>query len=174
MSNQASQIREKVEFLSKVFAETPDAARVQVPAATAVLDGGLAFHMATPNGGIVSSDMPSALGGGEKAPTPGWLLNAAVASCAATVIAMRAASLGVKLSKLEVACTAEADVRGMLGVGTDAAVAFSRLALRVSIASDSTRDEDLREIVRWASAHSPLMDTIRNPVSLDIPIVPIA
>jgi len=46
--------------------------------------------------------MSKELGGGGSAPSPGWLLRAALASCDATVIAIRAAQLGVTPTALEV------------------------------------------------------------------------
>lgn len=41
-----------------------------------------------------------AVGGGATAPTPGWLLRAARASCGATLVAMEAARDGVELTDL--------------------------------------------------------------------------
>ncbi len=50
------------------------------------------------------------------APSPGWLLRAAEASCVATLITMRAAMLGIDLDTLEVTVDSVSDDRGLLGV----------------------------------------------------------
>jgi len=91
----ATSVRDAIEKLSKVFAEQPTKARSKNPSATAVLENGVKFQVTGPYGEKVSTDMPSALGGGSSAPNPGWLLRASLASCHATVIAMRAAQVGV-------------------------------------------------------------------------------
>jgi uncharacterized OsmC-like protein len=60
------------------------------------------------------------MGGAAAGPNPGWLLRSALASCSATVIAMRAASLGMALESLEVTVETDSDLRGLArarGVG---------------------------------------------------------
>jgi organic hydroperoxide reductase OsmC/OhrA len=52
--------------------------------------------------GDVITDMSKTVGGGATAPTPGWLLRAALASCDATAVAMEAARDGVELTDLTV------------------------------------------------------------------------
>ena len=60
-------------------------------AAVAVLEGGgLRCRAEGPNGAVLVTDMPRPVGGTASAPTPGWMLRAALANCDATVIAMRA------------------------------------------------------------------------------------
>jgi uncharacterized OsmC-like protein len=64
----------------------------------------------------VVSDIPKLIGGGATAPTPGWLLRAALANCDATMIAMRAAQLGITLNALEVTVGSTSDDRGLLQI----------------------------------------------------------
>ncbi len=59
--------------------------------------GGLRTVARTEAGGDLATDMPAAIGGEDSAPTPGWLLRPALASCAVTRIAMEAASRGIAL-----------------------------------------------------------------------------
>lgn len=51
--------------------------------------------------------MATSVGGTGSAPSPGWLLRAAVASCVTTLIAMRAATLDVALDSLAVTVDSE-------------------------------------------------------------------
>jgi uncharacterized OsmC-like protein len=165
-------IREKVAFLSELFTDAPAAARVDVPSATAILESGLAFRAIHPDGASLATDMPIALGGTERAPSPGWLLSAAAAACCATTIAMRSAQLGVDLTTLEVSVTAGADVRGMLGVGDDVSPSLGDLTVLVEIGADGATDGELEELVSWAAAHSTVMSTLRDAskVAVDIEI----
>jgi uncharacterized OsmC-like protein len=70
-----------------------------------------------------------------------------MASCVATVIAMRAAKLGVALTEPEVTVESDSDARGILGLD--------------------------RKLVEWADAHSPVGCTVRQPpeCSLDMEVV---
>ena len=84
------------------LAANPDERIVDDSVARARLAGGLATVVEGSAGQRLTTDMPAALGGGGTAATPGWTLRAAVASCTATTIALRAAELGVTLTRLEV------------------------------------------------------------------------
>jgi uncharacterized OsmC-like protein len=117
------------------------------------------------------SDMPSAVGGGGSAPTPGWFLRAALANCDATVIAMRAAQVGVELTRLQVTVDSVSDDRGMFGVGGDDVPAGPQsMRIRVVIAAHGASPEQLAEIVHWAEAHSPVGSAIRRatPMAMEI------
>jgi uncharacterized OsmC-like protein len=96
-------------------------------------------------------------------------LRAAIASCDATLIAMRAAQEGVSLSAVEVTVDSESDDRGILGLddATPAGPLSARVA--VSISGDGS-DEQLRSIVAWAHEHCPVTDAVSRavPVKLEI------
>ena len=79
-------------------------------------DGGLRCRVKGPSGEL-TTDMATALGGGGSAPSPGWLLRAALASCDATIVAMEAARAGIELTDLTVTVVSESDNRGVFGVG---------------------------------------------------------
>jgi uncharacterized OsmC-like protein len=114
--------------------------------------------------------MAESVGGGASAPTPGWLLRAALAACDATLVAMEAARDGINLTALEVSVEGESDFRGILGV--DPSVHAGPLSLRVAIrlaASDAT-DEQLREIVRRAESRSPVRDALTRDVLMSTEI----
>ena len=160
-------IRQSIDNVSRYFAEHPDKGRTADKAAVAVVEEGLRCRVEGPNGAVLVSDMPKPIGGGGAAPTPGWFLRAALASCDATVIAMRAAQLGITLSQLEVTVDGQSDDRGLLGVGGDDVLPGPiSLRVRVHIAADGVAAGQLREIVDWAEAHSPVGDALRRVVSV--------
>ena len=79
-------------------------------------DGGLRVVTRHASGLQVVTDMPGELGGAGDQLTPGWLLRAALASCAATRIAMAAAAAGIELRSLEARAESRSDARGLLGM----------------------------------------------------------
>jgi uncharacterized OsmC-like protein len=163
-------IRSAIEKASGYLRENPDAATGTDAAATAVHEDGLRFRVEGPKGHVIS-DMSESVGGAATAPTPGWLLRAALASCDATTVAMEAAREGVELTDLKVIVESESDFRGVLGV--DPLVHPGPLAVQVRIelaAPDATEDQ-LREIVQRAESHSPVRDAIAREVSMTTDIV---
>ena len=157
-------IREAIETASGHLKEHPEAAVGTDAAATAVREDCLRFRVDGPNGELFT-DMSKSVGGGGSGPTPGWLMRAALASCDATTVAMEAARDNVELSGLTVTVESETDFRGVLGV--DGSAHAGPLAVRVRIeltAPDATQDQ-LREIVQRAEAHSPVRDALVREVS---------
>jgi uncharacterized OsmC-like protein len=116
--------------------------------------------------------MPPAMGGGAGAPNPGWYMRAAMASCCGTMIAMRAAQLGIALRALDVSVESESDNRGMLGLDDAISAGLSNLRTKVRIAAENATEQQLDELVRWAERHSPVGCTVRDAprTSLDITV----
>jgi uncharacterized OsmC-like protein len=167
-----SGIRQAIDNLSAAIAADPGKARAKNQPATARYTGGLTFEVTGPQGQRVATDMPPAMGGAASAPNPGWYFRGALASCTATVIAMRAAKLGIALQTLEVTVESDADHRGILGL--DEKVSAGQKALRtvVKISGDAAPGK-LRELVEWADAHSPVGCTLKDapPCSLTVEVV---
>src|ERR687891_478110 len=88
--------------------EHPEAGSGTDTAATAVREEGLRFRVEGPQGEVIT-DMSKTVGGGATAPTPGWLLRAALASCDATAVAMEGARGGIELTDLTVTGENRAD-----------------------------------------------------------------
>jgi uncharacterized OsmC-like protein len=142
------QIRSAIEKAVDYVTEHPDEARYTDSAAVAILQDGLRCVVTGSGGESVVTDMPSSVGGGGSAPSPGWLFRASLASCTAALIAMRAAQLGVELDGLEVTADSESDDRGILGI--DDAVRAGPLSIRIRVrmtspATDQTGLSQLAE-----------------------------
>ena len=165
-----SKVREAIDQLSAAIAADPAKARAKSAPATARLTEGLRCELQGPYNERLVTDMPPAMGGGASAPNPGWLMRGAVASCTATVIAMRAAKLGVALSTLEVTVESDSDLRGILGLD-DSVSARHALRMKVKVGAPSASADALRDIVAWAEAHSPVTCTIGKPPRLEIEVV---
>jgi len=158
MSNET--VRQAVQKTSKLFESEPSKAKVKTPPVTASLSTGLAFRLNSTRG-EARTDMPPPMGGQASAETPGWYMRAGLASCIATMIATRAAQLGITLELLEVTILSEVDWRGPLGLDDTVAPAMTNLQPQVKISAAGVPQAVLNEIVRWGEEHSPVARTIK-------------
>ena len=158
------EIKRAIEAATGYLRQHPDEARSTNRVASASLVEGLVVRVTGPGGESVTTDMATSVGGTATAPSPGWLLRAAEASCVATLIAMRAAMLEVTLDTLEVTVDSVSDDRGILGI--DETVPAGPLSSRVSIRLHAAGVEPaaLEEIAHWGVAHCPVCDAIERPV----------
>ena len=118
----------------------------------------------SPDAKSVVTDMPKELGGSGDQVTPGWLFRAGIASCAATSIAIAAASEGVKLTRLEVNVGSRSDARGLLGMsepqGEPVYAGLFDVELQVNIAADQADSTALESLVTRCLSHSPVPCTL--------------
>ncbi|HUF43719.1 MAG TPA: OsmC family protein [Aestuariivirgaceae bacterium] len=140
-------------------------------AARAALTEGLRTEVKGPNGQHIVSDMPPGVGGLSSAPSPGWYFRAAVASCTATIIAIRAAAVGIALSRLEVEVVSQSDDRGMLGVDDTVPPGPINFRMDIVIAASGADPIALRDLAEWGVVHSPVADAFRRAVPMDVAIV---
>ena len=155
-------VSEAIDKLRSSIAADPSKARAKNAPATARLVNGLQCELKGPYGERVLTDMPPAMGGAASGPNPGWLMRGAIASCTATVIAMRAAHDGIELSELEVTVDTDSDLRGILGIDERISAGHQAIRMQVKIGSPSASLEALRALVEWAEAHSPVGCTIKD------------
>ena len=164
-------IRTAIEGAVAYLMAHPDEAAYTDGAATARLEAGLRAVTTGPGGESVATDMVAAVGGGGTAPSPGWLVRAAAASCVVTLIAMRAEMLGVTLTDLEVTVDSRSDDRGILGL--DPAIPAGPSSIRVAVgasAAGASRD-DLDRLVHWAVDHCPVTDALHRAVPVTVEVV---
>ncbi len=166
----AAEIRTAIEGASAYLADHPAEARSTDSAATATVVDGLVVRVTGADGSSLTTDMVPSVGGASSAPSPGWLLRAAEASCVATLITMRAALLGISLDSLEVTVDSESDDRGLLGI--DESVPAGPLSGRVSVrlTSSATDAATLEEIARWGVKHCPVCDALERAVPITVEI----
>ena len=158
----SAHIRQSMAQLLQHFEAHPDDAVSADKPAVATIEAGLRCKAVGPRGETLVTDMPAPIGGGASAPTPGWYLRAALANCDATMIAMRAAQLGIELTRLEVQVGSESDNRGLLIEGREVDPGPRAVQVAVRIAADGVPEQTLRELVQWAEAHSPVGDALRR------------
>jgi uncharacterized OsmC-like protein len=130
----------------------------------ATLVDGLVVRVTGPSGEEITTDMVKSVGGSASAPSPGWFLRAAEASCVVTLVAMRAAMLGIALDNVEVTVDSESDDRGLLGLADDvpAGPLSGRVAVRIT--APGIDPATLDEIARWGVKHCPVCDALERSV----------
>ena len=165
-------IQNSVNGVIAYLKENPKDALSNSPPITAVMEGGLRCRATGDNGQSVVTDMPQAVGGEGSAPSPGWLSRAALATCDATRIALRAAELGISLDTLEVTTDSVDDDRGLFGIDKSVRAGSLSLRTRVKIGAAGVGEKVLWEIVDYAVTHSPVADSCRGetPSTLKVTI----
>ena len=163
-------IREALHGATAHLSEHPDEARYTDSPATAKLGQGLRVEVEGASGESAATDMPESVGGTNSAPSPGWLFRAAVASCEATLIAMRAAHEGVALSRLHVEVVSESDDRGILGLDDQVPAGPLSMSVRVRVAAADVSDDRIRDLVAWAHQHCPVQDAATRAVPMTLTV----
>lgn len=165
-------IGDAVQQASAYLTEHPDEARYRDSQARATLESGLRVTVAGPGGEGLTTDMPKGIGGSASAPSPGWYLRAAAASCVASLVAIRAATTGIVLQAVHVTVDSESDDRGILGL--DPAIDAGALSMKVVVeiqARGRTSDE-IDELARWAVRHCPVTDSVSRAVRTEVEVRP--
>jgi uncharacterized OsmC-like protein len=170
-------IGEAVRGAREYLTAHPDEAAYIDSPANARLESGLRVSVQGPDGASVSTDMPASVGGGGSTASAGWLMRAAHAACVATLVAMRAAEEGVRLTRLEVAVDSDSDDRGILGAlsaeGAEEAKVPPgpiRSRVRISLSADGVSEEALHQIATWGWQHCPVDDAMRRAVPVTVEI----
>lgn len=151
--------------LRSYFDTNPDKTLSEDSVATAKLQDDFRCEVSGPYGSV-QSDMPKGLGGLEVAPSPGWFMRAAVASCCATAIALRAAELDLALSHLEVRAESTSDGRGMLGMGEVPAGPL-QVTLSITVSAPHATTDEVTELINYASLHAPVGDALESSTRIE-------
>ncbi len=163
----ASHIKESVGNVIDHYSNNLDQAKDAGPPVTAKMEEGLRCRVVAPDGTSIVTDMPTGIGGGGSAPSPGRLFRASLASCDATLVTLRAAQIGITLTSLEVTVEGDPDDVGVLGfLGIDESIPPGEhgIVIRFRLGAENATFEQLHELVAWVEAHSPVGDSVRRAI----------
>jgi uncharacterized OsmC-like protein len=172
----AREIAAAVQRVESVLRRRPEAGISDDAPAAARWGGGTRVVTRHDNGTQVVTDMPIELGGSGDQVSPGWLLRAALASCAVTRIAMATASEGIELHSLEARVQSRSDARGLLGMaaedGTPVPAGPRDMQLVVRISAPGVAAERLHALVQQSCGCSPVGSAMEEavPVALRIEV----
>ena len=170
----SSDIAAALARVKAVLRKRPLAGIVDDAAAVYSWRGGMRVVTQSAAGAQAITDMPVELGGSGDQPSPGWLLRAALASCAVTRIAMAAAEADIDLHTLEASAHSRSDGRGLLGLpdtdGTPVSVGPGEVTMRVRIGATGVAPERLRELVDQAIALAPVSQALARPLAVALQV----
>lgn len=163
-------IQNSVNNVVTYLKDNPDEAVSTSAPITAVMEDGLRCRATGSNGQTIVTDMPESVGGGGTAPSPGWMSGAALATCDATRIALRAAEVGIKLDTLEVSVQSVFDDRGLFGMDDKVQAGPLSVRTQVTIGAAGVAEDLLREIVKIAVICSPVADGLRRVTPTEVEV----
>jgi uncharacterized OsmC-like protein len=143
--------------------ERPDRGSTVDTPVTATLESGLRCSFRDGDVETGATDLPVRLGGSASAPSPGHYVRGAIAACAATAIAMRAAEIGVEIESVSVTAATTSDVPAFLGLH-DGMVGFLGLEVTIDISAPGSSSRQIDELIEYALAHAPVSQSIEHPV----------
>jgi uncharacterized OsmC-like protein len=114
-------------------------------------------------------DEPPTLLGENTAPNPSEVVLAALGSCISVGIHANATMRGITLSKLELELEGDIDITGVWGIGdlSDKRLGFTDIRVKVDLDGDVSREE-LEDLVAHSNFWSPVANTLRNPVNMEV------
>lgn len=111
-----------------------------------------------------TADIGETEGGNDAGPGPSVLERAALGSCLAIGYSKYAAILDVPIDSLKVEVEAEVDARGAFGID-NVSPGYKALRYRVIVES-SASEEAIREVIKKADEHSPVLKNFTSPISV--------
>lgn len=113
----------------------------------------------------IVTDEPREILGSDSGISPAETLLSALASCLAVGYAANAAALGIDLEDLTFEISGRGSLEGFMDLN-GARPGLSGIRIQARIRSDAPA-EKLQELHDYVNAHSPILDTICNPVSIE-------
>jgi uncharacterized OsmC-like protein len=114
----------------------------------------------------IEGDEPMEILGERTAPNAVELLLSAIGSCLTVGYAAHAAGMGIELDSLRLEMDGDVDLQGFLGISEDVRPGYEHVNCTVYVESEASTEElaDLRDVVE---ATSPLLDNVRNGVTVE-------
>lgn len=115
-------------------------------------------------------DEPSALLGGDTGPSSAEAMLQAMASCVSITSSYHAAARGMAFEAFAVDLEGDLDRQGFAALDDRVTPGYQRIRGRVYIKAGAT-PEELNEFMRFATTHSPMCNSVHQPVPLTFSLV---
>lgn len=116
---------------------------------------------------VLEGDEPPVLLGANHAPNAVEAVLHALASCIAVGVAYNAAAQGIEIRSLEIDLEGEMDLHGFLGLSPDVRAGYEGIQLTYRVDTDAS-PEKIDELCAYVQRTSPVLDMLRNPVSVTV------
>lgn len=111
---------------------------------------------------FTNGEPPILLGQNEGANPVEFLLHA-LAGCVTTTLVLHAAARGIRLMELATELEGDIDLRGLLALDDLVSPGYQQIRIKMHVKADCP-DHELDELLAFAQAHSPVCNTICQPV----------
>ena len=115
------------------------------------------------------NDEPPVLLSNDKAPNPVEFVLHGMAGCITTTLVCHAAARGIEIEKVETSFEGDIDLRGFLGLDENVKKEYKEIRVNIDVEANCP-DEEIRELVEFARSHSPVFNTVENPVDVKLNI----
>ncbi|WP_321948041.1 OsmC family protein [Paraburkholderia sp. J10-1] len=114
----------------------------------------------------LQSDEPMSLLGTDSAVSPAEYIMKGLAGCYAVTLAALASQEGIALKNIAVELEFDVDLSGFLGIDKSVRPGAKQIRVDVALDSPGTPKADLERLVVRLQEHSPIRDTLANPVDV--------
>ena len=152
----------------EILAANPDKCAVKVKADSRLVNGFMSRVKARDFDIVV--DQNKGMGGTDQGPRPSEYVLAALAACHEVTYRLYADALGIHLDEVSVSVTGHSDARGFFGMDDSVRAGFSHITGEIKVQT-SASDQELERLREAVNQHCPVLDDLRNPVSVELDLV---
>ena len=152
----------------EILSANPDKCAVKVKADSRLVDGFMSRVKAREFDIVV--DQNKGMGGTDQGPRPSEYVLAALAACHEVTYRLYADALEIPLEEVSVSVTGHSDARGFFGMDDSVRAGFSHITGEIKVQS-SASDQELERLREAVNQHCPVLDDLRNPVSVELNLV---
>ena len=116
---------------------------------------------------MLEADEPGVLLGQDSAANPVEHLLHALASCLTTSMVYHAAARGIQILQVESSFEGDLDLHGFLDLDKSVRNGYQGIRVNFKVKAD-VPDDQLEEIVKLGTSHSPVFDSLTNGVPVSI------
>lgn len=113
----------------------------------------------------LAGDEPAVLLGTDSGPNAVEAVLAALAACYTVGFAYNAAARGIEIEELTFDLAGELDLRGFLGLSEEVRPGFSQITCDITVKSNAD-PAGIEELSQYVQRTSPVLDILRNPVTV--------
>jgi uncharacterized OsmC-like protein len=118
---------------------------------------------------VLHADEPAILLGEDTAPNPVEYLLHALAACVTTGMIYHAAARGIQIEEVQSSFEGDIDLHGFLGLDKTVRQGYQGIRVNFKLKADAP-DEQLQEIMRLGTDHSPVFDSLTNGVPVSVKV----
>lgn len=114
----------------------------------------------------IMTDEPAEILGTDSGVSPSEMVLAALASCLMVGYAANAAAMGIDLQSVTLDLIGDGDLQGFMNIN-GVRPGLSRISVKAHVKASNASPEKIRELHDYVNEHSPIWDTLANPVRVD-------